>query len=143
MTRISDMDIDALARVVTAYERELAAMKQRQLVGGDLVKLFRIKEEFVIDESGGLLRRFRIKFTPSSGGRSGIAFRIVVIQPWVNFHNQTILTDRTMAFRRRKSVGGVQHWDNTMELFDGGAETRRVKVYAFTTSDGELSMEYL
>lgn len=143
MTRISDMDIDALARVVTAYERELAAMKQRQLVGGDLVKLFRIKKEFFIDESGGLLRPFRITFTPSSGGRSGIAFRIVVIQPWVNYHGQTILTDRTMAFRRRKSSGSAQHWDNTLELFSGGNETRRIRVYAFTTSDGELSMGYL
>lgn len=143
MTRISDMDIDGLARVVTAYERELAAMKQRQLVGGDLVKLFRIKKEFVIDESGGLLRRFRIKFTPSSGSGSGIAFRIAVIQPQVNYLGQTILTDRTIAFRRRKSTAGVQSWDNTMELFGGGAEARRVKVYAFTTSDGDLSMEYL
>lgn len=143
MTRISDMDIDGLARVVTAYEREMAAMKQRQLVGGDLVKLFRIKKEFVIEERGGLLRRFCIKFTPSSGGRSGIAFRIVVIQPRVNYQGQTVPTDQTMLFRRRRSVGGVQRWDNTTDLFVGGEVTRRIKVYAFTTSDGELSMEYL
>lgn len=143
MTRIADMDIDALARVVTAYERDMAAMKQQQLVGGDLVKLFRIKKEFVIDESGGLLRRFRIKFKPSSGGRSGIAFRIVVIQPRVNFHGQTMPTDQTMLFRRRRSSGGVQCWDNITDLFVSGDVSRHIKVYAFATSDGELMVEYI
>ena len=145
MTRIADLDINAIARIVTEYEKEVMAMKARQLVGGDCVKLYRISKEFVVDTAAtGFLRRFRIKFTPNTKNtESGIVFRIVVAQRRTNVNNDEILIDQSILFRRRKSQNGVQVWDNVTDMLYFGANSQQIKVYAFSTADGELLFEYL
>lgn len=139
--RIQELDDEAVARIITRYEREITQMKAAQRVGADGVQIFRVRLEANIDKRDALmLRRFRIVFTPTGKTyQTGMVFKLMVGRR--NSYGSG-LTDATTYFQRQRSSGGVQMWVNTTDLLaDNGANT--FKIYAFATSDGQLKVEYI
>lgn len=127
--RIQELDDEAVARIITRYEREITQMKAAQRVGADGVQIFRVRLEANIDKRDALmLRRFRIVFTPTGKTyQTGMVFKLMVGRR--NSYGSG-LTDATTYFQRQRSSGGVQMWVNTTDLLaDNGANT--FKIYAF------------
>lgn len=139
--RIQEIDGETMARIITRCEREITEMKAMQRVGADGVQVFRVKLEAAIDKRDAtFLRRFKIVFTPkASTYQSGMVFKLMVGR---RSSHGSGLEDVTRYFQRRRSNGGVQTWLNISDfLVDLGSNT--FKIYAFTTSDGELRVEYV
>lgn len=140
--RIQELDREGLARIITNCEREIMQMKTAQRVGADGVRVFRLKLETTIAKrDSAFLRRFRVVFTPADDTyKSGIVFKLMVGRK--NTHTSR-LDDATIYFRRQRTRGTVQTWELTSDLLSEGSGDSIFKIYAFATSDGTLSIEYI
>lgn len=137
-------DDQGVVKRVQRIASELNNLKNRQFLGSDSVRTFRIfTPEYVeIIQSGGLYEMFSVVFTPDRNVfESGLALRMVAVRAAL-ISGEVALFDISDDFLRQiTGEDGKQVWRLRTQIADPG-NTIGFKFYFFTTSEGEISIEY-